>query len=79
MLWPSAMVWAAQRFAGPKLHPFGALALVRRPPRPALGKLCGRSVSCILLHKSLRVAGAHHVGVLSAEGAVIAASDRLAV
>ena len=51
-LWPSAMVWAAQRLAGHKLPPFGALALARHPPMAPLGKLGGRASKCVLLHKS---------------------------
>ena len=51
-LWPSAMVWAAQRLADPKVPPFGALVLARHPPKAALGKLGGRTSKGILLHKS---------------------------
>ena len=42
-LWQSAMLWAAQRIADPKLPPFGAAVLARMPPLTNLGKLDARA------------------------------------
>ena len=75
-LWPSAMVWAAQRLEDPKMPPFGAQAIARHPPKAVLGKTQGRAVSCILLHKSNKVSGAFRIGLLADGGRLRAAADR---
>ena len=64
-LWQDAMVWAAQRLSNAKLPPLGAKILARHPPKTALGKLAGRSVTAVYLHQSARTAGAAHIGLLN--------------